>query len=174
MKNTFWKTIGAAALAILMAAVFAQILVSAQKGGQASEDDWTRRRNGSRGLEGSWNTQVTIRNCQTGAAIATFPAMNTFMSGGTLQETGARTSPALRAPGHGVWSFGNGHTFSSSFQFFRFNPDGTYAGIQRVRRQIEVSRDGSSFNASATIEIFDPNGVLLTTGCASETATRFE
>lgn len=179
MKNTFLKTIGGTMLAILMLAVFANISVSAQDTNNAEEnveqtkqDDLLNWRNGSRALEGSWNVQVTIRNCQTGAAIITFPAMNTYMGGGTMVEAGS--SSTLRGGGHGVWSYQGRRTFSAAFQFFRFNADGTYAGIQRVRRQIEVSRSESNFTASAMVEIFNPSGVLIATGCATETATRFE
>lgn len=177
MKNTFFKTISGTILTILMLAISAQISVFAQDGSEEKSSTQTQKdssaQRGNAALEGSWNVQVTIRNCQTGAVIISFPAMNTFMRGGTMQEAGSSSS-TLRAAGHGVWSHQNGRSFSSAFQFFRFNADGTYAGIQRVRRQIEVSRFGSSFDASATFEIFNPSGVLTATGCATETAVRFE
>lgn len=179
MKNTFLKTIGGTMLAILMSAAFAQISAFAQdnlneeKNSAQTQVDASAQRGAARALEGSWTAQVTIRNCQTGAAIISFPAMNTFMRGGTMIEAGSSSSN-LRVAGHGVWSHRSGRTFSTAFQFFRFNADGTYAGIQRVRRQIEVSRFGSSFDATATFEIFNPSGVLIATGCATETAARFE
>ncbi len=169
MKKTFLKTISGAALAILMLAVFAQIQVSAQ---QEPPEDSTKR-NLAQALEGSWDSQVTLLNCQTGAALRTFPAMNTFMSGGTMQEFGVG-SGLLRGPGHGVWNYQSGRLFSNTFQFFRFNADGTFAGKQIVRRQIEVSRFRERFTATSAVEIYNPGGVLIATGCGTETATRFE
>ena len=170
MKNTFLKLIGTAAMTILMLAMFAQIQVSAQ---QEPPEDLTKR-DLAQALEGSWDVQVTIFNCQTGALLRpTFPAMGTFMRGGTMQEFGVG-SGLLRAPGHGVWSYQSGRSFYNTFQFFRFNADGTFAGKQIVRRQIEVSRFRNSFTGTATVEIYNPGGVLIATGCATESATRFE
>jgi len=175
MKNILLKTIGKAALGILMLAVFAPIWVSAQDNGIEVQnlEELSDQRGIERDLEGSWNTQVTIRNCETGAAIASFPAMNTFMRGGTMQEFSVG-SGLLRGPGHGVWNHQSGRRFSYAFQFFRFNADGTYAGLTRARRQVELSRSGNSYNASATIEIINTGGVVVATACATEVGTRFE
>jgi len=167
MKNTFLKTISGAALAIFMLAMFAQVQVSAQILQEVPPGQ-------SRDLEGSWTTQVTFRNCQTGAAIRTFPAMNTFMRGGTMQEFGVGSAPLTRGPGHGVWSHQSGQRYSSNFQFFRFNADGTFAQTVRVRRQIELSQSGNNYTATATSEVFDTTGNLVMTGCATEVGTRFE
>lgn len=176
MKKTFLKTVGGAALAILMLVVFAQIRVSAQ---QEPPEDLTRR-NITQALEGSWSAQVTVLNCQSGGAIRTFPRMNTFMQGGTMQEFSAAVAPSLRGPGHGVWSylserrFSNAIQFSYAVQFFRFNADGSFAGSVRERRNVEVSRFRNTYNATGTGEIFDANGTLILTTCSTETATRFE
>lgn len=37
-------------------------------------------------LEGTWRVLVTARDCQTGAAVRTFPALLTFADGGTLDR----------------------------------------------------------------------------------------
>jgi len=176
MKNTFLKTISTAALAILMLAVFAPIWVSAQDNviELPNLQELPDERRNARDLEGSWNVLVTIRNCQTGAAIVTFPAMNTFMQGGTMQEFSTGAAPLTRGPGHGVWRHQSGRRYSFAFQFFRFNADGTYAGLTRARRQVELSRSGDSYTASAAIEVFNTGGILVATACATETATRFE
>jgi hypothetical protein len=175
MKNTFLKTIGGAALAILTLAIFAQVWVSAQgsiNGRQNQELIQDNERGGARALEGSWSVQVTIRNCQTGAAITSFPAMDTFIQGGTMQEYSAG-SGILRGPGHGVWNYEFGRQFDYAFQFFRFNADGTLAGVTKARRQLALTSD-NSYAGNALIEIFNASGVLVATACATETATRFE
>ncbi|MBA2736463.1 MAG: hypothetical protein H0U50_06685 [Pyrinomonadaceae bacterium] len=179
MKNTFLKTIGTA-LAILMLAIFAQVRVSAQdvvneeKNGEQTEGVlFDSRGENPRGLEGSWDAQVTFRNCQTGAAVRPpFPSMTTFMQGGTMQEFGVGAG-LFRGPGHGVWSHQGGRNFSNSYQFFRFNPDGTPNGKVIVRKQIEF-RPSNSYVATAATEFYDNNNNLFMRGCATEIGTRFE
>ncbi len=173
MKNTFLKTIGGTALAILMLTFSAQIWVSAQSDEQTQEN-LSERRGNDRTLEGSWDVRVTIRDCQTGAALASFPAMNTFMQGGTMQETANDAAPLLRLPGHGVWNFQSGRRYSSAFHFFRYNDDRSYAGTAKIRKQIEVNRFGDRYSATARFEFFDPNGNSFVSGCATEAGTRFE
>lgn len=185
MKNTLVKTISTAALAILMTVIFAQIRVSAQDifdneqtetQKQVEETQNSENSFGgvdARSLEGSWNSTATFRNCRTSAALGpSFPAMNTFMQGGTMQEFGV-ASGFLRGPGHGVWSYENGRYFLSDFQFFRFNADNTPNGRVVVRRQIYVT-SGFYYTATSRIEFYDNNGNLVGQGCATETATRFQ
>ena len=176
MKNTFLKTIGTAWLAILMLATFALISVSAQdksseESNTQTQEDSSKQSDNARGLEGSWSSQVTIRNCETGAALFTFPAMQTYMRGGTMQDSSADSK---RSSGHGVWSYQSGRRYSAAFQYFSFNADGTFAGTVKVRLQNTLSRFGSSFTTNATIEIFNPGGTMITTGCATANSTRFE
>src|SRR5262245_33602793 len=66
--------------------------------------------NGPR-LEGTWRVQVTIRDCNSGASLRTFPAVLTFAQGGTLTETTTGFPPAVRSPGHGFWR----HTTDQSY-----------------------------------------------------------
>src|SRR5712692_9143739 len=50
------------------------------------------------GLQGAWRLQLTVRDCQTGAVLRTFPALATFAKGGTLTLTTAGQSPSLSTP----------------------------------------------------------------------------
>ena len=175
MKNTFLKTIVGAALAILMTAGFAQIWVFAQEDiVKENKSDLAERRENTRRLEGSWNVQVTPRNCQTGVPMTTTPSMLTFMRGGTMQETGSRISPSLRGPGHGIWSYESRHQYTAKFQFFRFNADGTLAGRQIVMQHTTLSNDGNSFTSSATAQVLDVNGNVTANNCSDGVGTRFE
>ncbi len=179
MKNTILKTIGTMTLAMLMLAAFTQISVSAQdiiteeKSDEQTEDLSARLAN-TKGLEGSWNVQVTGRNCQTGAAIRTFPSMLTFMRGGTMVEWGSATVPSTRGSGQGVWSNQFDLSYSSSFQFFRFNADGTLAGRQIVRQQIVLNPFDGSFTSTAIAQILDAGGNVIATNCSTGIGTRFE
>ena len=181
MKNTILKTIGMMALAILMLTVFTQISVFAQDIGnnvkddeQTQEEDAATRRENSRRLEGSWNHQVRGLNCTTGAVIRTFQVMFTYNRGGTLWEAGTGTDPKLRGPSHGLWSYESNRRYTTRFQFFRFNADGTHAGRQIIRQQIQMSNDGNSYTATAIAQILDVNGNVIQTNCSDGTATRFE
>ena len=179
MKNTFLKTIGLPALAILIMATFTQTSVSAQdsngeRSGEQTQEDADARQKDERALEGVWNVQTTRLNCQTGAVIGVTPAILTFTRGGTMSDAGVQGNPVTRGPGHGVWSHVSARNYSSAFQFFRFNTDGTHAGRQIVRQQIELSRFGSTFNAVTTAQVFDVNGVVTATNCSTGVGTRFE
>jgi hypothetical protein len=165
MKNIFLKTLGGA-LTILVLAASAQLFVSAQ------DNDGGYK--GARGLEGVWDVQVTSRNCETGEAIRTFPAMQTFAQGGTLSDWGSGNPPSRRGAGMGVWSHVSGQNFESAFQFFIFNADGTLARKQISRGQIELSHDGESYTSSRVAQILDVHGNLTATNCSTSTATRFE
>ena len=90
MRKIFLKTIVGMALAVLLMAMFAPIWVSGQSGGGR--------------LEGTWDVQVTIRNCQTGAEIRHFASLTVFMSGGTMLDSTSGIPQALKTPGQGVWS----------------------------------------------------------------------
>ena len=179
MRNTFLKTIGTAALTILMLTAFALTSVSAQdKTDEQQTDEQTQKdsyqNRNARLLEGSWNVQVTRRNCQTGEAVVSFPTMSTFNRGGTMQDYGIAMAPTGRGPGHGVWSYHSGRRFTNNFQFFLFGADGSHTGRQIIRRQIEVSRFGSTYTATGAVEVFNTVGTVIATVCTTEIATRFE
>jgi hypothetical protein len=125
-------------------------------------------------LAGVWDVAVTIRNCETGDPLASLRAMNMFHRGGTLTEANTRTSPTLRTIGYGTWSKRSHHRYDSVFRFSRYNPDGTFALVQKVTRTITLAGNGDHFAAEATIEFFDANGNPVNTGCATETATRLD
>jgi hypothetical protein len=179
MKKTFLKVTGAALLAVLTLTICTQISALSQESfkqhqnGELIKVESSSPNDVARTLEGSWSVSVTFRNCRTGAALSpAFPSMATFMQGGTMQEFGVATG-LFRSPGHGVWNYAGGFTYLNSFQFFRFNPDGTYAEKVIARRQIELHQD-NVFNATSSTEFYDPNGNLLRRGCTTETATRFQ
>jgi hypothetical protein len=171
MKNKFMQTTAGTLLALLIVFGATQIFVS----GQEKESDLLESPfgNSARSFEGVWQTTVTQRNCQTGEAIRSFRGLTTYHAGGTVSETSAALSPALRGPGHGVWEKERGPTYSSSFIFQRFNPDGTLAGTQKITSAI-VLNSRNTYYTTTSIQVFDVNNNLLGTGCATATATRFE
>ena len=160
MKTTLLKALGGIALVISLAAILAPVSGGTQNGGGR--------------LEGTWDVQVTIRNCQTGAEIRTFASLTEFMFGGTLIDSTSGTPQAQRSPGHGVWSHVNGDTYRFSFKAFNFDPAGNFTGWTRISHEAVLDSNGSEYSSAGTSEIYAPNGTLLFTGCSTTTATRFQ
>jgi hypothetical protein len=174
MKKQILKTIGVP-LAVLVVAVFAQVWVSAQ------DNDLGLLQGGytESSLRGSWDVRVTVRDCQTGAPIPfipIFPAIMTFDEGGTLQETDLGGPGIVRLPGHGVWERRHGRQYSVAFRFLNFAPDRTFLGTNVVRSSITLAPNGRTYTATATGVVLDANGNVVpgSSGCATETAKRFE
>jgi hypothetical protein len=174
MKNTFLKTIGWAATAILMVAFSAQIQVFAQDNGNGQTQGNPSGKSGDERIVGTWDVQVTIRNCSNGAAIRTFPSVGTFASGGTALDSTSGIPQALKTPGQGVWSHVGGNTFRFSFKSFSFGTNNFLTGWTIIRHEAILNADENSYTSAGTAEVFGPHGVLLFTGCATTTATRFE
>jgi hypothetical protein len=123
-------------------------------------------------LVGVWDVNVTLLDCVSGNAVATFPAMNQYAADGSQTEVGINMSPAARYPSFGTWHFIGLGKFASEFKFFRFNPDGSYAGTQEVQRTITLSHDANQFATTASVAIYDPTHHLVKSGCATEAAVR--
>ena len=90
------------------------------------------------GMEGVWLAQVTPVDCQTGAIIANavpFRGLNMFGHDGSLtNEAGFLVSNPLRSSGVGTWKHTQGHTYTSRFRFFRYNPDGSIVTIDAYKK----------------------------------------
>lgn len=122
-------------------------------------------------IEGTWRVQVTLRICQTGAEIRTFPALLTFAQGGTLTGTSTVVPPALRGGDFGIWQFNGNGSYSAVSEAFLFNGGG-WSQTQRITQAITLSQDAQTFSSSAHTEFFDTAGNLLSGGCATAVATR--
>ena len=125
-------------------------------------------------MVGTWDISVTLRNCQTGAALRTFPSLATFADCGTVIEVTTGLSPSRRGPGHGVWRHMGGNTYRATIDAFLFDAEGAWAGTQRLTQIIEVEDDRDGFKANATNEVFDTDGQLTETVCATAVGRRLE
>jgi hypothetical protein len=125
----------------------------------------------ARHLEGVWKVSVTIRDCVTGDTIRTPRALNLFMHDGSVIET---ADNPLRSPSVGQWRHLQGNSYTSTFWFFRRNPNGTFASTTKVTRTIDLSDDGNHFVSTGTVEDFNADGVMISSACSTETAERLE
>ena len=126
------------------------------------------------GLQGAWRLQLTVRDCQTGAVLRTFPALGTFAKGGTLTLTTAGQPPSLSTPSMGIWRQTGHHTYSAVSEAFVFSPAGDWIQTHRLTRAIQIGDDTDDFTDTVALQIFDTNGNLIVTGCATTVATRFK
>lgn len=163
--NKKTQTICFAALALMLTLSFGFSVVAGQKKDVKSSNLLDPNANS---IVGTWFATVTMRNCQTNEAIRSFPVLNTFNQGGTMAETSR--SLANRSPGYGIWERTEGSRYKSIFIFLRSNTDGTDNGYQKIKRRHTL--DGNTLTTTATFENFNPQGVLTSSGCATETATR--
>ena len=176
-KNSF-RAISSAVLSLISVLAAVQIPASAQepqelqmRQPQEESNEISGKAKKEELIEGVWDSRVTIRNCQTGAALTTFRAMETFVRGGSLIDTNAAPT-STRGPGFGRWQHLQGTDFSATFRFFLYNADGSFAGVRRVSRTIFL--DGDNLTSVVNIEVFDPNDALVSTACATEIAKRVE
>ena len=159
VKTGLLRILVGMALATTVAVTAAQVSLSAHE-----EQD-------RQGIEGVWDVSVTIRQCDSGAPVAAIHAMNMFIQGGTLTET---SNDLLRSSSLGTWRRVSRHGYTAVFRFFTFNPDGSFAGRNKITRAIKLGIDANRFVANAVFEVFDVNDNLVVSGCGTETAQRLE
>lgn len=153
-----------------MALATAQMVVSAQETGDPEHPR-------TPAIEGVWVVNVTVRDCQSGDLIRSLRALNLYIHDGSITETAVNAETAVnvpRTPSVGTWEHLGGRRYASILNFFRYEPDGTFASRAKITRTIELNEDGSEFTSIGIVRDFDANNVLISTGCSSETGTRPE
>ena len=160
MKTKLVKNI----MASLVVACGLVTMVTAATAGQGTQ--------GGR-IQGTWETQITLNDC-AGHVIRSFPGMLTFQQGGTVMD-GTMTPPALRTPGEGVWRHTTDNNYAFRIKAFNFNAQNVFTGWSIIAGELTVDDDRRRHcGARGTVEVYDPNGILLATLCAEATGTRFE
>jgi hypothetical protein len=128
-----------------------------------------REDSGGATIHGVWGVAVTVVNCQTGALIRNVHSVQMFQPDGAFSEI---TGLGSRGSSIGTWRHEGGQNYGASYFFFRYNPDGSFASFAKAANTITLSPDGSQFSVKATIQDFDANNNLLSTGCVTQTAKR--
>jgi hypothetical protein len=124
-------------------------------------------------LQGTWDVQVSINDCH-GHVIRTFPSLLIFMAGGTMIESTSGVPPALKTPGEGVWRHTTDNNYAFRFKHFNFNAQNVLTGWNIIQAEASLDAAGNAYTSSAIVEVYDPNGVLIATACATTVGTRFE
>lgn len=149
--------------------------------------------NSGGGLVGTWMIEVTLRNCDTGAAMgAPLNSLVTFHRGGTLSESVGPASFAVgqRTPGHGVWSQVGDQIYSQRMVNLitfdsppnlpgtpGFDPakpvsPGFLAGWAVVSHRVELI-DANNTSSVGTNAFYKFDGTEYRTGCSTSTGNRF-
>jgi len=121
-------------------------------------------------IEGVWEAQVTIRDCTTSAARATFQGVEVFHRGGTISDTDSAPT-ATRGPGFGTWAK-SGSDYIVKFRFFTYDPTtGVVSGVIRTTRTVTVGTDGKHRPLS-TPRWSSTCGALVRSDCGTDTETK--
>lgn len=161
MKKQLFGTIGFTSLALAALLTYTGVWASAQK-------------ISDQGLVGSWDLQVTIRDCESGFPFVTFPAMNTYNQGGTTQQAALPEPGTSALPGHGVWKHDIGRNYSGAFRFLILNANPALTRRVTVRSAISLGLDGNNYTSTDAAEIRNLNGDLIESACSTSVGSRFE
>jgi hypothetical protein len=124
---------------------------------------------GKHEIEGTWDINVTVVNCQTGAPVRTVRSLQLFSHDGSLSET---ANTFLRGSSVGQWDHADHNVYTTTYWFFRYNADGTMKSIAAAANKLELSDDGNHFTATGTITDYDAAGNQISVGCVSHAARR--
>jgi len=123
-------------------------------------------------LVGSW-----LITFEVGGAAGQMRALGTFTADGNVifvSQGEASSSPLFTAQ-HGVWGcIGNRYTFTFLEIDYNPAPDGSFAGIFKLRANINVHSSGDETDQQFAFEFRDPNGKLLYTGTGMGTGKRIK
>jgi hypothetical protein len=126
-------------------------------------------------LQGTWRVTRNGVDCITGEEFPSFPAITTYNQGGTC--TGYEVPPG-GDPGqgteYGVWQREPGRqNYSVRAVSYGYTAEGVFEVRVEATEAIQLTT-ADSFTSSGTVQIFDADGNLIGTICATSTATRFE
>jgi hypothetical protein len=128
------------------------------------------------GLEGVWLAYFWPVNCQTGTRISNVPilVLNMFGHDGSLTNESASLVPTpLRSSGVGSWRHTQGQTYTATFRFFNYNPDGSFMLMRKVT--FTITLDGDQYTSVHQFQDFDQyNNPLPNMGCNIGQATRIQ
>jgi len=126
-------------------------------------------------LQGTWRVTRTSVDCITGQDILSFPAITTYNQGGTYTGYGV---PPGGDPGqgteYGVWQREPGnHNYSVRVVGYAYTAEGDFEARVEATEALQLTT-ANSFTGTGTVQIFDADGNLIATICATSTGTRFE
>ncbi len=134
---------------------------------------YAQQNTGGGRLSGTWDANVTIRNCATGDAIRSFASIGTFIDGGTFIGSTSGLAQALRTPEHGVWRHVNSNLYLMRFKTFNFDAAGNAVGYQVVTHSLSLNKQADEYFSEGTVQFYMLDGTPTMQGCSDAAGTRF-
>jgi hypothetical protein len=156
MTNRLWKGMLAAAISLPLL------------GGAAAHEQGVK---GRQGIEGVWDVRITVISCTTEQALFSGRAILLYGEGGSV--TGI-TDNFMHSSQLGTWRHVRGQSYTSVGRFFIFNANGSFSGSEEITADIELSTNANEYTDTATTQVFNASDQVISTGCATATATRLE
>lgn len=122
-------------------------------------------------IEGFWQSNVTLRDCSSGAALGAFRGLTTFHADGTASADNNQPS-ATKGVAMGTWAKSATGAYVVELRFWRYGADGLPAGQQRLTRTITVAADGRSLTSTIVTQALDAADNVVLTACGAETGAR--
>lgn len=128
--------------------------------------------NGGGRLTGTWDSEVTVRNCATGDPIRSFQSVGSFNQGGTFSGITSGSPPTARTSERGLWGHVANNVYRLRFKAYLYNPAAEVIGYQVVTHEIELDEKANTYVSGGTTQIFDTSGVEIGSGCSTTVSTR--
>ncbi|MDQ2735450.1 MAG: hypothetical protein M3Y55_10770 [Pseudomonadota bacterium] len=122
-------------------------------------------------LEGFWQSSISLKDCSSGAPLGGFRGLTLFNQGGTASADNNQPS-ATKGTAMGTWTKSATGTYVVNLRFWRYLPDGSPAGQQRLTRTITLAADGNSLTSTITTQALDASDNVMQSACGTETGTR--
>ena len=122
-------------------------------------------------IEGFWQSSVSLKDCSSGAAIGGFRGLSVFNQGGTASADNNQPS-ATKGPALGTWKKSATGSYVVELRFWRYLPDGSPAGQQRLTRTITLAADGKSLTSTIVTQALDASDTVTLTACGTEAGAR--
>lgn len=90
-------------------------------------------------MVGVWDSTVTVKDCMSGAVLATFRGLGAVHQGGTWTSVNSNP-PTSAGPTLGTWKNEGNGSYTTALVFLRFNPDLTPAGYQKAKSTRTLGR----------------------------------
>jgi len=123
-------------------------------------------------LNGTWDAEIKITNCETGARITSFQSTANFHKGGTFTGITSGMPPASRTPEVGVWRHETGNSYKFRFKAYLFNAAGVPVAYQIISHTLQLADDATTYESSGSSRIFGMDGVQTGSACSSGIGTR--
>lgn len=131
-----------------------------------------QEKDGGGRLAGTWDTVVTIRNCNTGDGLFSFQSVGSFNQGGTFSGISSGMPPTLRTSERGVWEHVRANEYRFRFKAYLYNAAAVAIGYQVVTHDLELDGDALNWSSAGISQTFDMAGTQTGAGCSSAVASR--